>query len=363
VLRSEPWLIERDRDYFLGARPDRVQALLEKLQAATGWSKDALLRDSIVTMAFTFARHVELSRANYLHTYFFYDQSFMALVAAYLLDLPRGVTAYADHMLNDYPLKCVPLHLELADIVVATSHRIKSELSAIGRGRFDEKILVKPNGIDTGQFPYVDAAQRLRQAGEPNLISVSRIEPKKGLVYLIEAVRLLRNRGVRVRLDIVGAVDPNTSTSAACFRQLTEKIEQLGLSESIVLHGAKTREEFIPLLLRSRIFVAPYVETASGDKDGIPTSVLEAMSTGLPIVATDAGSITEAVTDGVEAVVVPQRDPERLAEAIERLLQDRTAYARMAEAARRRAVSQFDVHVTERPLHERIRACLRARPS
>jgi len=360
VLRADARLSGLDLDYFLRMRPKRVEGLLDRLRSATRLSKDALLREPIVMMGFTFARHVELARAEYLHTYFFYDQSFMALMAGYLLGLPRGVTAYADHMLNDYAFKCVPLHLELADLVVATSRRIKNELSAIGGGRFDSKILVKPNGIDIGQFPFVDAAERLNAASEPELISVSRIEPKKGLIYLIEALRILKDRGVPVRLSIVGGVDPHTSTSPAYFRELVSKIEQLELSERIVLHGAKKRQEFIPLLMRARIFVAPYVEIASGDKDGIPTAVLEAMSTGLPIVATDAGSISEAVTDGVEAVSVPQRDPERLADAIERVLGDRAMYARMGEAARRRAVSEFDVHVTEKALHERIRACIHA---
>jgi glycosyltransferase involved in cell wall biosynthesis len=261
-------------------------------------------------------------------------------------------------MLGDYPFKCVPLHLELADIVVATSRRIKGELSALGEGRFDWKILVKPNGIDTDRFPNVDPAERLAQDRDPELISVSRIEPKKGLTYLVAALGMLRDRGISVRLNIVGGVDPHTTTSAEYFREVTARIEALGLADRVVLHGSKQQHEFVSLLARSRIFVAPYVEMSSGDKDGIPTAVLEAMSTGLPVVATNAGSLTEAVTDGIEALLVPQRDPERLADAIERLLTDRGLYVRMADAARRRAVSEFDVHVTEKPLHERIRACL-----
>jgi glycosyltransferase involved in cell wall biosynthesis len=314
-------------------------------------------------MGFTFARHVELSGAEYLHTYFFYDQSFMALMAGVLLSIPRGVTAYADHMLADYEFKCVPLHLELADIIVATSRRIKSELNAIGGGRFEAKIVVKPNGVDTARFPYVPPAERLKDRGEPELISVSRIEPKKGLVHLVEAVGALRARGVSVRLNIVGGVDRHTATSAACFDELTTRIEQLGLTDRVVLHGAMKQPEFVPLLARSRLFVAPYIEVSSGDKDGIPTAVLEAMATGLPVVATDAGSIVEAVDDGVEAICVPQRDSVRLADAIERLLADPEMYTRMSEASRQRAVSEFDAHVTERRLHERIRARLAQPPS
>ena len=358
VLAADRTLQQRDLEYFHRTRPDRVEKLLTRIGEATGLETEALLQDPVVMMGFTFARHVELSGAAYLHTYFFYDQSFMALMAASLLAIPRGITAYADHMLRDYTFKCVPLHLELADIVVATSRRIKSELSAIGGGRFDEKIIVKPNGIDTTRFPLVAAHDRLK--AEPALIAVNRVEPKKGLIYLVEAMGILKSRGHAVRLNLVGGADPHTPGSAGYLRELTARIDALGLADGIVLHGMKQPQEFIPLLARSRVFVAPYIEMASGDKDGIPTAVLEAMATGLPVVATDAGSITEAVTDGVEAILVPQRNPVRLADAIERLLMDRTMYTAMAEAARLRAVSEFDVHVTERRLHDRIRASLAA---
>ena len=236
----------------------------------------------------------------------------------------------------------------------ASTLRKRMPVSAL----FDAKIIVKPNGIDTRRFPLVAAADRLRPDREPELISVSRIEPKKGLIHLVAAMGLLAARGVGVRLHIVGGVDPHTATSADCFRELQAKIDELHLSDRVVLHGTKTQPELIPLLLRSRIFVAPYVEVASGDKDGIPTAVLEAMSTGLPIVATDAGSILEAVSDGVEALCVPQRDPIGLADAIERLLKHPSLYTKLAEAARRRAISEFDVRVTEKPLHDRIRALL-----
>jgi glycosyltransferase involved in cell wall biosynthesis len=358
VLKSDWELNQRDYDHFVRTRPDRVQSLLTRLGEATGLMPEALLRESIVMMGFTFARHAELAGAAYLHTYFFYDQSFMALMAAWLLGLPRGITAYADHMLNDYQFKCVPLQIELADIVVATSQRIRDELNALSHGRFDDKILVKPNGIDTSRFPYRTAADRLATNGIPELISVSRIEPKKGLIYLVDAIGMLAARGVPVRLNLVGGVDTHTPTSGEYYRELTARIDELGLNDQVILHGSKQQHEFAPLLARSRVFVAPYVEVSSGDKDGIPTAVLEAMSTGLPIVATDAGSILEAITDSVEGIAVPQRDSERLANAIERLLTDQPAYARMSDSARSRAVAQFDARVTERRLHERILARL-----
>jgi glycosyltransferase involved in cell wall biosynthesis len=348
----------QDVAHFRRTRPRRVASFLERLVAETGLTEETLLQDATVLMGFTFARHVELVGADYLHSYFFYDQSFMVMMAAYLLDIPRGITAYADHMLTDYPLKCVRLHVELADIVVATSRRIRDELGAIGGDQFVNKILIKPNGIDVSRFPYCESTRRFIAGGDLELIAVNRIEPKKGLLYLAEAVRILADRGVGVRLHLVGSVDPYAATSAEYAEELAAKIQELGIADRVVMHGVKKQPEIVTLLARSCIFVAPYVEVASGDKDGIPTAMLEAMSTGLPIVTTDAGSIPEAVTSGVEAICVPQRDPVRLAEAIQRLVRDPALRARMGEAGRRRVETEYSVDVTERPLHERIKALL-----
>lgn len=352
---------QQDLAHFRRTRPERVASLLATLARATGRSEESLLHESIVLTGFTFARHLELNGTRYVHTYFFYDQSFLGLMAAYLLEIPRGITAYADHMLGDYQFKLVPLHLELADIVVATSARIKRELGEIGGGRVDDKIIVKPNGIDVSRFHYVPAAERLALPGIPELVAVNRIEPKKGLIHLVEAMAILRDRGIAARAHIVGGVDVNTPTSAACHREIVERVDALGLNDAVVLHGVKQQHEFAPIAARARMFVAPYVEVGSGDKDGIPTAVLEAMSTGLPIVATDAGSIVEASRPDIEALIVPQRDAAALADAIARLLTDRETYVRMSDAARARAVDEFDITVTEVRLHERIARALAAR--
>jgi colanic acid/amylovoran biosynthesis glycosyltransferase len=100
----------------------------------------------------------------------------------------------------------------------------------------------------------------------------------------------------------------------------------------------------------------PFVELANGDKDGIPTALLEAMAAGCAIVSTDAGSILEAVDHDVEALVVPQRDGTALANAIEALTKDVGLRARLSRAAMLRVRREFDIDECEKLFHQRVYA-------
>jgi glycosyltransferase involved in cell wall biosynthesis len=102
------------------------------------------------------------------------------------------------------------------------------------------------------------------------------------------------------------------------------------------------------------VFVAPFVETESGDKDGIPTSLLEAMASGLPVVATDAGSICELIDDGQDGVLVSQRDPNALALAIADLLNDLERRIILGKNAAQKIKEKFDVTVCEQVFHNQL---------
>lgn len=349
----------RDRDHFEKTAPGRLRSFLERVAAATGKPVEQLEKEPLVLQGCTFARMAQLAGANYLHSYFFYDQSFMVMQAAWLLGLPRGVSCYADHMLQDYDYKLVPLQVELSDVIVATSARIKRELLQMTGGKHADKIIVKPNGVDGARFPPVQRQDR--KPGDPfEVISISRIEPKKGLIHLAEAVAALKQRGHRVKAHIVGSKDPHSRGSLEYAAEFEQRIEELGLQQDVILHGMKKQEELAPILQRCRAFVAPYVELGSGDKDGIPTAMLEGLASGLPVVTTNSGSILEVVTHEVEGLVVPQRDSAGFAAALGRLIEDPALERRMARAARARFDREFDIRVTERRLHERVAGLIAA---
>lgn len=334
----------------------RVAELLERIAAASGLAVPELAGRADVRRGFAFARLAEAYRADYLHSWFFYEGALAVFLASELLGIPRGLTAYADHRLADHPLKLVALQLERAALVVATSRRIAAELLALAPAA-ESRLLVKPNTVDTARFAM--PPRPLPAPGTPlHLAAVSRIDPKKGLADLVEAVAELARRGVDVVVEHLGDAEPDSPANLGEARALAERIATLGLGARWRWLGRGGEAEVLALLARSDLVVVPSVTTAAGDQDGIPTALLEAMASGLPAVATAAGSIPEALADGVEGRLVPPRDPRALAGAIAALAADPERRAALGAAAAARARREFDV-AREAELARRALALLR----
>lgn len=351
---------EADYKLFKRRFPDRVKRLTERLSAAAGMDPERLEAHDNFLQGFTYARLAEAWGADYLHSYFFYDRSLMSLIAGEVLDLPHGVSCYADHVMKDYELKVVPLHLETCDVVIATSHRIKRELLEIAPAADPAKILVKPNAVDCTRFPVIPRPEPAE--GQPfRIVVTARIEPKKGLIHLAEAVKLLRDQGVNVEAHFVGDCDHGVPASENCKAELCAYLEQNQLWGKVHLEGRQPEQRVRHFLSIAHLFVAPFVETENGDKDGIPTALIEAMATGIPSVVTDSGSILEVVDDRVDARVVPQRDAHSLAAVIRELLEDPLGRKFMGRKAAQKAREKFDVSVCDPWFHERIHAALAKR--
>jgi colanic acid/amylovoran biosynthesis glycosyltransferase len=179
---------------------------------------------------------------------------------------------------------------------------------------------------------------------------------------LVEATAQLQRRGHEVIVHVIGSEDPHSGGSIEYADLFRRRIEQLGMQKQIVLHGTLRQEEMSPIIARCHAFVAPYIETENGDKDGIPTAMLEAMASCLPVITTDSGSIREVVEHEVEGLLVPQRQSTALADAMQRLLRDAALEQRLAVAARARFEKQFDIRVTEQQLHDRITQAINSKP-
>ena len=166
-----------------------------------------------------------------------------------------------------------------------------------------DKVYRVYNGLDLSTFrPSIPGSKPVR------LLSVGRLIEKKGFVFLVEACRILSSSGLNFTCEIVGEGPER--------HRLEELIRAYRLSDQIRLTGSKPQTEIVDLLGRSSLFVFPAIHDSSGDSDNLPTVLVEAMASRLPIIATGIAGIPEIVRHHENGILIQEKDAAQLANAI-----------------------------------------------
>lgn len=264
---------------------------------------------------------------SHLHTHFISEPADIAQLASAMTGIPFSISAHAKDIYLSAP-RDLARKLRAARFTVTCTQANRRALAAIAP---DAAVHRMYHGIDLAVFHPL----RREPGGQaaPLLLAVGRLRAKKGLDTLIDAVRLLHERGRRVRCEIVGYGEEHDA--------LARRIESAGLGGHVTLAGKLAREQVIERYARATVFVQPSRIAADGDRDGIPNVLLEAMAMTLPVVATRISGIPEAIDDGVNGLLVAPDAPPALADAIERLLLDPARAAAMGWAARRTVADAF----------------------
>ena len=221
-----------------------------------------------------------------------------------LFGIPYSFTGHANDIFVERPDQRLPLKQLIKDAeFVATETDFSTDYLQSKFPESANKIHRVYNGLNLDPFRMANPA-----AGSLEIISIGRLIPKKGFELLVNACNVLMSRGLQLHCRIVGSGPEHVP-----LRQL---IDRLGLGKFIELTGPKAQPEIVDLLAQSNLFVFPAVEDGSGDRDNLPTVIIEAMASGLPVVATGLGGIGEIVTHQANGLIVPEGDVDALAAAI-----------------------------------------------
>ena len=229
--------------------------------------------------------------------------------------------------------------------VVSGAMREEAQRLGLAPARLD----VIPMGVDLrGRF-VPDAAV----AREPDrLLFVGRLVAKKGLRHLLEALPAVLQRRPRVVLDIVGYGPEEPALRALA--------QQLGLGAAVRFLGARAQEELPNLYRRAALFVAPFVREASGDQEGLPVALMEAVACGCPVLAGDVRGIEDLLGAERARATVPAGDAAQLAASVLRLLDDPAAAAASAARIRAFAGDRFDWGRIAAAYGDFIESCVRS---
>lgn len=289
----------------------------------------------------------------HLHAHFASDATSVAMLAARLTGLGYSFTAHARDIYHTYtePARddaARALKIARSSFTVTVSDYNARHLQQVAGPSAASKVHRLYNGIDLQQFPPVFADREPR-----TILGVGRLVEKKGFVDLVEACARLQALGRDFECRIIG--------EGPLREQLESRITALRLNGRVHLLGSMSQERLRDELGRATVFALPCVITGSGDRDGLPTVLLEAQARGLACVSTAVAGIPEIICDGQTGLLCPPGSPEALAVALERLLADVPLRQRIAAEARKAAEQKFSLTTNVGTLKSMFAAAIQGR--
>jgi len=238
----------------------------------------------------------------------------------------------------------------VTDAVLPNCDFFKQRLIALGADA--SKVTVIRSGIDCERFPFHPPAYH---SHEPlRLLTVGRLVEKKGIEYCIRAVASLLNQGISIEYDIIG--------EGGLRGELSQLIASLGVEQTVHLRGAKPYKDIVAALHKAHLCLATSVKASDGDEDG-PVNVLkEAMATGLPVIATRHGGITELVNDGITGYLVPERDVQAIVDKIVLLRNQPESWEAMGRRGRAFVEEHYNIEAYNDLLESTLRGLLAGAP-
>ena len=295
-------------------------------------------------MAAPLAQQMEQRGVEHIHAHFMNVSATMAMYTSLLTGIPYSITVHSAGTRNVPHIIGISPKLKYAQFLIMISRFNIDYFDGIYPCR--DKSTVVRCGIDLDQYPYrepddspigVDAQPVL-------LLAVGRLVEKKGFRFLVDAVARLRDKSVDVALDIVG--------SGPLENALQQQVRDLSLTDRVTFSGSASTDDVRRKMLQATAVIVPSVTSESGEMEGIPVVLMEAMALGVPVLSTRHSGIPELVREDETGMVVPEQDVEALALALqsfsdtssEKILER----ARYVRKARRLIESEFDIAVVAR---------------
>jgi len=255
------------------------------------------------------AKALRRGKFTHLHAHFANLPTTVAEIVKHLTGIAYSFTAHAKDVYLTPPSE-LARKIKKAECVLtctAVNQRYLAGLADQGT-----PIRLAYHGIDVNRFRVLRSGDPPQNGEVPLILSVARLCEKKGLEFLIEACRILVDRGVAFQCRIVG--------HGPLEDKLQKMIATLALRDRVFLLGKMTQDQLAQLYPQSNLFVLPCMILENGDQDGIPNVLFEAMVCGVPIVSTEIPGICELIEHQKNGLLVEQRNARALADAIELLI-------------------------------------------
>ena len=253
----------------------------------------------------------------------------MAMVASKLSGIPWSFTAHRGDIAGNNLLK---LKIQSASFVRFIS---KSGLE-MARGICDDELTGQTHIIHMGVTIPLGIGTSISRTVNPVILCPASFLPVKGHKYLLEAIAILQSRGVQCAFQFAG--------QGILQKGLEKHARDLNITRHVTFLGQVPHNQLLELYQKGKVSVVvlPSIDIGNNEHEGIPVSLMEAMSHGVPCISTTTGGIPELL-ENEAGILVPPLNSHALADAIEKLLQNDQFYIRMAKNGYLRVIEEFNI--------------------
>jgi colanic acid/amylovoran biosynthesis glycosyltransferase len=268
----------------------------------------------------------------HIHAHYATHTALVAWLIHKMTGIPYSITVHAHDIFVEKPMLATKLQDSV--FVSAISEFNRKYLADMFGSWVTQKTQIVRCGIDPAYYGNGEHIGRA-ETGRLEIISIGSLQPYKGHIYLVRACTELQKRGIPFRCRIVGGGD---------LRDMLERaIRENQLAHVVELMGPRTQDEVSQLLRTANCYVQPSVITPSGKMEGIPVALMEAMVSGIPVVATSISGIPELVRHGDTGWLVPPEDFKALADALSQIHRNPAEAKRRACSGRRWVLDEFEL--------------------
>lgn len=273
---------------------------------------------------------VRQSQLQHLHAHFATQAATVTRLAAKFSGISWSFTAHAKDIYYRYEAD-----IQLARKIQDASHVITVSDYNLGwlcerYGGDRQKVSRLYNGLDLRQFPWLSPLRR-----QARILAVGRLVAKKGFSVLVAALAQLQAKSIPFHCTLIGDGPERAALEA--------EVAACELQTKVTFTGALPRQKVAARVQESAMVVAPCVISEDGDRDGLPTILVEAMALGTPVISTDVAGIPELVINGQTGLCVSSHDAVGLADAMTTLLSGQDMREKLARQARKMIVRDYDV--------------------
>jgi len=338
------WAILRAHLYFVVTRPlTYVRALFEVLFGTLAHMNFFAGALAYWPKSVAFAYSMKQQGITHMHAHFCNHPTLAAFIIHRLTGIPYSFIAHGSDLHKNRTM--------LGKKVAASAFAVtvsKFNLEVL-RSACTEKTRGKTSILHCGIDPEVFTPKlQTGNHGPLRIICVASLEEVKGHKYLIEACRMLRDKGVDFVCDLIGD-GPRRA-------ELTQQIKTAQLADSVIMHGSMKRDDVVRLLDAADVKVLASVPTAEGKREGVPVVLMEAMACGLPVISSQLSGIPELVEHERTGILLQPGDAAGLAAALQRLQHDPALRQRMGQAGREKVLREYNLKENVKQLLQLIAA-------